>query len=783
MSATLPQAPPRRFEAAISSEGVQDAFFTAVLTIIGLVGFRDSFDGGGYLAVGIAGLALGLMIGYIANALKQPFLTVVAVTVLTFFLLGGAIALRAETALGVLPTAGGLRLLASIGVRGWKEFVTTLPPVDSQLLVLPYLLGLASGAVGMTLARRFRSPLVPVLAPLSLTVIVILLGTGQPAARLLQGIGFTGVALVWAALRSQRSRPLVRSGVGKRSRVITGVALIGVAAVLTTVAGSHLLGVSSHRRVILRSYVQPPFDINAYASPLVGFHKYTAAAKTLTNQTLLTVQGLPAGQPVRFAVLDDYDGSVWGATSGSLLSEAGSPQDVFQRVGSRIPSTTSGTSYLLHVRISPAYAQLSDLRSWLPATGETTSINFTGPDATAQAESLRYNLATASGVVTDGLHASDSYTLRAVIPSAATAQLGPYGRPTLDSSATAFVASWAAQWSGNAPSTWTQLVNVAAHLRKSGYYSDGGAGEEQYLPGHSISRLTTFLNSPQIVGNDEQYAAALSLMANELGMPARVVLGAQPETSGVVKGRDVHSWVEVHLGDGSWHAILPSAFMPPTSKHPNRLPPQSQSQKSASVVPPPNATHPPSTIDSAAADSSSLRSNANRKHPAGAVHVPKFLITAARWLLPPLIVLGAICGAIVAVKSRRRSRRRSHGAPPARIARGWTEIVDLARDLGTVVPRGRTRREEAALLSDHAVLDLANRADACVFGAASPSDQDATAYWAEVDTARLRLTGSLPRMQRWRAALSLRSLRPPSRTRESFRALSGTLPAAARAKP
>jgi hypothetical protein len=70
-------------------------------------------------------------------------------------------------------------------------------------------------------------------------------------------------------------------------------------------------------------------------------------------------------------------------------------------------------------------------------------------------------------------------------------------------------------------------------------------------PGHGLGRLATFLEGgviwigTDIVGDDEQYAATMALMADSIGVPGRVVLGAQVPAGGVVTGADVHAWVEV----------------------------------------------------------------------------------------------------------------------------------------------------------------------------------------------------------------------------------------------
>jgi hypothetical protein len=762
MTAATLSSTPRRLAIRTSRGELQDAGFLVVLTVIGLIGFRSTFSGNSYLIVGVVGLALGLLIGHLSNVLRQPVIAIAAVTILIFFLLGGAVALRGETALGILPTSGALHRLASVSIDGWKDLVTTLPPVDGtgELLVLPYLLGLACGATGMTLARRLRHPLAPVAAPLALLVTVILLGAAHPAAQWAQGLGFGIVALPWIALRGQRARPLVGSGAGRGARMATAAGLLLVTTPLAALVGPHLPGIDSSHRVVVRSYVQPPFDMSAYASPLVGFRKYTKDANLLWNQKLLSVSGLSAGESLRLAVLDDYNGMVWGARSGGALSDSGQLQDVFQRVGSRIPAEPSGKPTTISVTVAPAYASINDASAWLPEVQGTRSITFTGPHAAENSGNLRYNLATSAAVVIDRLQAGDSYTLQATIPTTTSKQLRPYGQPSIASSEMTFATNRATQWAGQRDDVWSQVQAIAQHLRSAGYYSDGGKGEEQYLPGHSVFRLSSFLDSPQIVGDDEQYAAAFALLGNSLGMPTRVVLGATP-VNGAVYGKDVHAWVEVHLGDGTWLPIPQSSFMPPQSKRPTKQPPQHVSDSASSIVPPPNATRPPSSIDTAAAaDSNSLRSPSRHKKTSAVAHLPHLLVTLVRWLAPPLLVIALLCAAIAGAKARRRSRRRRTGEPPTRIARGWTEIVDLARDLGNVVPTRATRREQASAIVGHDVAALAYQADATIFGPEPPSAQDAQAYWSSVDVARRSMTRSLGRWQRIRVALSVRSLAP-----------------------
>lgn len=738
-----------------------DAAFVVALCMVALVGFSTTYSGWSFLAAGAFGVLLGVGVGRIGSLLRQPVLMVAALTVVVFFLLGGAVALRGQAVAGVLPTPSVLVDLADLSVHGWMQLLTTLPPVDTNgpLLVIPYILGLVCGAAGFTLARRVRHSIAPVAAPVALLASVILLGTPQPAALLLQGAGFTCAACVWAAIRAARRHNRVGGRTRRLSRVAAGAGVLAVTAAVAVVAGPALPGAGDNPRLVLRDHVQPPVDVAALPSPLVGFRKYTKDANQLWDQTLFTVSPLPTGTTVRIATLDDYDGAVWGASNRSGAATS------FQRVGSRIAQPVTGTPVTVHVTIKAAYAQADDLDAWLPTVGAATAVDFAGPQAASDADGFRYNLGTRSGVVTDRLSAGDSYTVQAVLDStAAPTDPQPLGQSDVDSKFTALAASRAVQWAGKASGPWNQVQAVATYLHANGAYSDGGPGETQFLPGHGSGRLGSFLNGHQPVGDDEQYAAALALIANDLGIPARVVLGAMPESDGAVKGKDVHAWVEVHVADGRWIPIPQTAFMPDTSRKPDQQPPQQIQNASAAVVPPPNAVRPPSTLDDA--EQAATRGGHTGTHiDPMSWQWPEFVVEAVTWGGPPILLAALLCGLIVVVKARRRLVRRTRGTPVSRFATGWAELLDHARDLGVAVPRSGTRREQAARLARYDIGYLAVAADATVFGPGTSSDRDASSFWQEVDRARRAMSAGVGRWRRMRAVLNPTTFWPRRRRR------------------
>lgn len=746
-------------------DDIVDAAFLLILTAFALIGFRTTFDGWLFLLVGLTGVFLGILIGQIAKVLRQPAITVAVMAIAAFFLLGGALALRGSAIAGVIPTLGTFSRLAALSVNGWKQLLTTLPPVDGSgpLLTLPYILGLLSGAGGYTLARRVSRGSAPVLAPVLLLAAVIMLGTAQPAAALIQGVLFASVAVGWTSVRRNRLRPVVKTGSGRLTRLSTALGLLAVAGGLAVVVAPTLPGYSGTSRVVLRTYVTPPFDISRYPSPLVGFRKYTKNANLLYDQTLFVVKGLPAGQTVKIATLDGYDGSVWGATNGANAPSAGEPPDTFQRTGSTMNSTAAGRTATYTVTVAPAYAASVDLSAWVPTAGTVERVRFQGPQNGQLTDNFRFNLATGSGVVPGRLSAGNVITMTAAISPVGWANNArPYGNVVVTGSDAAFTSAPAAKWGGKSPGPMAELQAIAKHMRETGAYSDGGPGESQYLPGHSIFRLTNFLNGPQLVGTDEHYAAAFALIANQLGVPARVVVGAAPEADGTVRGKDVHAWVELHVGPGTWATVPQTVFMPDPSKKPDQQPPQTSQNANPKVIPPPNVSKPPSSLEQAQQASSASQRLA-RQAPKTGFRLPAFVVAALTYGLPPIALVGLVCASIIGLKAWRRRRRRARPVLVHRYSSGWREVLDAARDLGTPVPTGQTRREQARAVKRDDLQSLAILADGGVFGPEQPTVAATEAYWHDVDAMRKAMFAEVGRWRRIRGTLSLRSLLPARR--------------------
>lgn len=738
-----------------------DATFSVVLCTMALLGFHATFSGPSYLIAGGTGLILGTTLAVIAVRLGQPVIVLAVFMVATFFLVGGAAALHGLGGQFWLPVPQTLGRLAQGSVDGWKDLLTTLPPVDGGvLLVIPYLLGLVSGTGATTLAARLRGAAWPVVVPLALLIAVILLGAQRPGEVAVSAAAFFVVALAWLVTRARRSG-LAASNSVRLQAIAASVALVGVAGCAGALAGPGLLG-KSPDRYVLRTAIQPPFDINQYPSPLASYRRYRPGYQplpaSLAKSALFTVHGLPTGSFLRIATLDAYDGTVWAASNSG--ARVGGVLNSYQRVGTQLTTDRVGRSTgPVTVTVLKAYADPgSATLFWIPTVGDLTSIKFSNPPAEARADKLRYNLATQTAILPSGLRAGDTYRFTAVRPreneatsSMTAAQIGvKVNEPLFQSVATKLAA-------GAGSSAMSQVLRVAAQLQSGvkAVLSDNAPG---FPAGHSLARLTQFAEYDQqlMVGDGEQYAALMAILANDLGVPARIVVGAQLQGS-VVHGSDIQAAVELQLADGSW-AYLPQRSFTPTNTTP---PPQQQTTQETLVpaqpVPQPMPLRAPASATNPLDDGAPVF--AHPKHSQWTAILHWVWLIVKKVVIPLALILG-ICLLIVASKARRAAYRRTHGDPAQRLAGAWWEYLDRTRDHGFRAHPLATRREQAAAMPIEGGGQLATAADIRIFGAEVPDGALAAGYWDEVNHAIKRLNEGIPRWRRIVVALHPVSLVP-----------------------
>lgn len=738
-----------------------DLSATALLSFVALAGFWPTFAGPSFVPAAVGGVLLGLAIAAVCAWRRWGVLIIAGLTIAVYFVFGGALALPHTTLFGVVPTLETLQLLALGAVTSWKQLLTTVAPVsagDGHLLV-PFLLALVVTVTTASLALRLRLVAWALLPAGALLVLVIALGTPSPAFPIVQGVLFAIGSMVWLALRQLWDQRLgavavsevdpARSRHMRMRRLLAGAAVVAVAGA-GGVAASALTAPVEPRHVF-RDVIIPPFDIRDYPSPLQAFRKNV---RDLTDDELFTVQGLPKGARIRTAVMDQFDGMVYNVTDGGATSSS-----AFTPLRSEMATDAEGIPVTLRFSIQD-YTGV-----WLPTAGILSDIEYTGDRAEELRRGTYVNTGTGTAVAVPKVRDGDEYIVDAVFPGEYTdeqlAELS-FGTVTMpkQSNVPEELTTLAAETVAGAETAIEQVRALERLLAEDGFFSHGLEGEVLSRAGHTAERISTLVGGDQMVGDDEQYAAAMALLASQLDIPARVVLGYYPDEEDegkaefVATGDSVHAWVEVNFAGAGWVPFTPT---PPEDQVPNDLNTKPKVDPKPQVLQPPPPPQEPVDLPPTLPDD--RKSEDESFDLAGLIGlilaIGGISLAVIALLASPFIVIGAW-------KASRRRKRRNAERTSDRISGGWDELTDRAVDYGARLTPGGTRVEEAATvaasLATPQVTALAQRADVEVFGPTEPSQEEVEAFWEEVDSIVGGLGEDAGFWKRMKARLSVRSL-------------------------
>jgi hypothetical protein len=715
------------------------------------------------VAVAVA-MLLGSLLAVVGTAWRWPSPVVLLASVAAFLLVGVPVAVPSKALSGFLPTLEGLvDLIAGIAL-GWKQLLTiTLPVGDYEALLVPaFALVFTATIVGLSIALRTRFGELAVLPPVLVYGTAVAFGPSVADRPLDVPIALLAVVLFWlvwfrwyrrrAAIRLlQRgdadAAPSTSTGV-VGFRTVVSAALILALATGAAVAASAVLP-PTEDRTVLRSATVQPFDPRDYVSPLAGFRSYWQPASV--DEVLMDVTGLPPGTGIRLATLDTYDGVVYSVGSAGAGGDSGS----FTRVPSTFDqSRVTGDQVTISVTIA-GYAGV-----WVPTIGKFESVQFAGPRADALRDAFYYNNVTGTAAVIGGIGTGDSYSITAVLPvqpdrdALAELEPGSAAVPTAQNVPDAVVERLD-EYVRGIESPGERLAAMLDGLARDGYVSHGVAPDEPpSRSGHAADRIAELLTEPRMIGDAEQYAVAAALMANDLGFPARVVLGFIPE-SGQVRGSDVTAWIEVDTAQFGWVAIDPN---PEVREIPEELPEENQQvARPQTIVPPP-------VVENEQFDRQ-LTPDAAQEQQDDVDPVLQAVIAVLRVAGWVLLVVGVLLSPflmVIAAKVRRRRLRRSAGSLVERISGGWREVEDAALDRGIEPAPSSTRSEVAELVGARVggaqAAVLAAVADRAVFSSDEPSEAEVESVWRVVDELGAGLDHDLTRWQRLKARISLRSL-------------------------
>lgn len=688
-------------------------------------------------------------------------------------------------------------------VFAWKDLLTVDLPVGSyrNLLVPALVVFLVGTAVALLLAWRDDSR-----AALAVPVTLAMVGFGllfgrtevsapisvgpitlvAPAETVI-GLGTLAAGVLWLSWRSRAvrlqalRRAAVTSGVRMRRtgdadprRATFGLAMVAIAA---TAALAVPPAAASMERDVLRESTGPRLEISKAVSPLAAYRSWFTDANS--GSVLFRVDGA-VPERLRIAVLDDYDGSVYRTGTGAR----------FVRVASaRTPAAGSPVDF------GVAIDSLDGI--WMPSAGSVAEVSFGGPRSAALADGFYVADSLSAAVQTAGWERADFYQVDAAVAAPATLGgatapgVGAGDGPEAPASLRTWVQNHAAGTDGAA------LEGLVALLRERGYLSHSltdaqvawmpTAGVDTFVPsvaGHSLARIDQLFaallereadpraaesgNYVAAVGDDEQFAVAVSLIAHTLGFPSRVVVGVRTSTGdpaltactqGECRATDMTAWVEVRSAAGDWIPVdvTPQHTLAPSREVTAQPDPTIGTEVRPDIV---DEVEPPKPAQEDSSTSS------DGQDPVDLAWLWLGLRTAGSILAAALVVLGPFL-LVIGAKALRRRQRRIAGGPSERIAGGWDEYLDAATDAGRRSPVAATRAEIAASLDAPGAAELAVGADRAVFSEGTATEEDAVEFWRLVD--RERAGFAKTRWQRLRTAVSLRSFFPGDLQSSPFR--------------
>lgn len=725
-----------------------DAVLLVVLGVAALWPLGAAYSGRQWLVASLIGLVLGAALAWVGARWRWGVWVSVLALLAAYLVLGSAAALPDDARRRLLPTPETLHDLVIGAVQTWRQALTLPTPLGESgvVLLVPFISALVGAFVAALWLWRSRLPGLAGLVLGLLLVVGCAFGDIEAGAAVLRGLALAVIGAVW--LRWRSAAP---AGGRRTRRAVATVLVVGAAA--APAAGLALVG-GDQPRVVLRDHVATPFDPRDYPSPLAKFRAYRKEP-VRTGSTLFTVDGLESGTLVRLAVMDTYDGVVWNVSGGP-----GSVHDsgTFRRLRND-PEAEAREAVRGRITIGD-YTGV-----WVPSVGETLSMTpeRDGRLDSAAAAELVINRQTGTVAEIGGVRQGTTFDVVAGLPPTPPeeeiSQLEADTSVVLPAPAivpeelTDRIQRWQTEagFSGGTDGELAQFLRDS--FRERGYYSDG---VDDFTPaGHGASRLAVLTKTPTPVGNAEQYAAAMALAGQRLGLPSRVVLGFKvPPGGGAVRGENVTAWTEVRFKGAGWVAFDPTPPEDQKLRQPNDEP---------NEEPQPQVLQPPRVPGEPQEATDNLQQGQGRKQRIDVLGVIGAVLGVV-WDVAQVLVLTSPLWGVLLYKGLRRRRRRRASDPTLRLTGAWQELADRTRDLGVRPGPGTTRREGAYAVAeryadtDVGVVALAHTADRHVYGPDRPSEEEARAYWSDVDSALRRIRRASPWWRRLIARFSLASV-------------------------
>lgn len=688
-------------------------------------------------------------LGFVAPMLAASVAAVVVVTVMSrrgwstssTFLLTMLITLVGLAALH----GGDIADAPSNLIDSWKALASTglLMPTTAALVIPPVIVAATGSwaAAEAVIRRRLSAPGLLALLAVHAVTSAYTISQWQPTwwfAALLTGL--LGLLLAISGLirpggASFADDQLTVGGSQVLSALAVVAALSAAAAGLMTQLGDSV----EDRAFDLRSSLSRPLDISESATPLA---RVKAGLVSEADDTVftVTVDGLGPDDAVGLvpvAALDRYDGTIWSTSAR------------FEAAGSSLPSPSlsspSNGNVDVRIELTDRYPfrflpRVGVLRSidtgdlaWDAVNGTVASID---PDGRSYSGTVALiSEAELPDLLGDSEASIDGASDRAMLTDAQRNTLNAYLADVVDPDADPF----------------EQLRAVQADL-----LSERFSYNQQSPAGHSLAALTSYLqpvdaenDAGSRVGFSEHAAASFALLARELGVPSRVVVGyllddpiteASPQQ--LVSENQIHAWPEVWVDGTGWVRLDVTNKINQSPEQPDRTPAVSAAGVEANPTDLPDVQEPVILPDEELSSTSTL---------------PWWLLAIA---FLPLLYVVTVMGAKAARRLLRKRR-----ATDARVVGAWRETQDRFGELGLPSSPALSALDVAEELDvidlrdvGDPVVALAPTLDTALYSPVPATEADADQAWQAAGAAIKQARKAMPMSAKVRAALDPRTL-------------------------
>lgn len=653
-----------------------------------------------------------------------------------------SVAVLHTTVLAIVPSLATFSGVYRGIVDAWAQILSVPLPATgpADMLVLPCTVVWIAAALGTEIVQRARFALVGTIPALVALLIALPFGIGSGGERSLQVIVFLAVVLLLAGATASpvvEAAPAAHRKVTLRRLAEAGLLTI-MAVTVAFLAGPSLPVLASGHAYDPRAGWVPPTSPVQAISPLDELSKWAQAPP----KVLFTITSSSASPPsFKLAYMPAYS-DLLGWTSSSR----------FERIGQVVPAGSAGVvrpssegpvvDVVQRFSITPALPG-----PWLPTDGRALEIH--GVQALAD---LRTGvLMAASG------HASGaSYTVRsqtrASTPNCTTHDVLPGPTLTLPPQ----VEQLAQRLTQGAATPCQQALDLENALHNTSLYTFDATAPA----GTNIAVMENFLYGSKPGskrGTSEQFASAFALLAESLGLPARVYMGFHSGTSlggnrWQVTTRDAYAGAEIDFAGIGWVAF------DPTRRPGNVPPPPDERVKGHSSA----ITSPLPGVSSQHVVQGPV---AQAKAPEQLSGLAVVATVIGALIAGILVLLGALAAAVALVRRRRRRLRRDAASAKGRVIGAWLETIDQINSLGVDRDRSRTAAEVVAVgaqrLGRESVVDLepmARMVNAATFSKWEPDDDAALDAWRHADSVGVATVSVLGRRGRFVRAIDIRTV-------------------------